>query len=267
MRRLNLWLVLLLPVLLRADLEPSVSRSRPVGRFEVLVIYPEDRPQPSTQDFDTGLRRQLAKELGEEVDIYTEFLGLDRFPGQEQEQDMARHFAQRYAARPPQIIVAAGMRALQFVRQYRGRELPDIPVVFGGLRSVVYKPVAGQAEYGVTMELATRPTVELMLRLHPDLQEVVVVSGASFMDGKIEAATRAELAPLGERVRLRYWSGLPLPDLLNRVRKLPPHTAIFFLSCFSDGRGIAYTSNQVARPVCNASPVPVYGFSSTYLGR
>lgn len=267
MRRLSLWLVLLLPVLLRADMEPQDPTGRPLGRLEVLVIYPEDRPQPSSLEFDAGLRRQLIKELGDEVEIYTEFLGLDRFPGVEQEQDMVRHFAQRYAKHPPRVIVAAGTRSLQFVRQYRGKGLPDVPVVSGGLRASLFGAGEGPAEYGVTMELATRPTVELMLRLHTDLEEVVVISGASFMDGRIESATRAELAPLGERVRLRYWSGLPLPDLLNRVRKLPPRTAVFFLSYFSDGRGVVYTSNQVARQVCNASPVPVYGFSSTYLGR
>jgi PAS domain S-box-containing protein len=267
MRRLFLWLVLLLPVLLRVDLHGQESNTRPTGRLEVLVIYGEDHPLPSGLEFDTGLRRQLAKELGDEVEIYTEFLGLERFPGAEHEQDMARHLAQRYAARPPRVIVAAGVPALQFVRQHRGRELPDVPVVAGGLRSATFQAADNPREYGVTMELALRPTADLMLRLHPDLEEMVIVTGASFVDGRIESAARAELAPLGDRVRLRYWSGLPLPDLLNRVRKLPPRTAIYFLSFFSDGRGLTYTSNQVARQVCNASPVPVYGFSSTYLGR
>ena len=267
MRRLSLWMVLLLPVLLRAELSSPAPAARPAGRLEVLVIYPEDRPQASTQQFDTGLRNQLGKILGEEVEVSTEFLGLDRFPGPDQERNRANYLASRYAGNPPEVMVAAGMRALEFVRQYRGTALPDVPVVFGGIRPSTYKPVEGPAEYGLTMELATRPTVELMLKLHPGLQEVVVISGASYMDGKIEAATRAELAPLSERVRLRYWSGLPLPDLLNRVRKLPSNSAVYFLSFFSDGRGLTYTSSQVIRQVCSAASVPVYGFSSTYVGR
>ena len=245
MRSLNLWLVLWLwlPVLLQAKVEPPAS-VKAVGRMEVLVIYPEDRPQPSTQQFDAGLRSELEKSLGEEVEIYTEFLGLDRFPGPEHERNRAVYLAQRYAGRPPKVIVAAGMRALQFVRQCRGTSLPDVPVVFGGLRAAVYRPLEGQVEYGVTMELSTRPTVELMLKLHPSLKEVVLISGASFMDGRIEAVARAELAPLDAQVRLRYWSGLPLPDLLNRVRKLPPDTAIYFLSFYSDGRGLSYTDRK-----------------------
>jgi PAS domain S-box-containing protein len=235
--------------------------------LEVLVIYPEDSPQPSTQQFDSGLRGELQKTLGDEVEIYTEYLGLDRFPGPEHERNRASYLAARYRNHSPQIIVAAGMRALQFIRQCRGTSLPDVPVVFGGIRASTYQPAKGHPEYGVTMELSTRPTVELMLKLQPNLKEVVLVSGASFMDGRIEAAARAELEPLEARVRLRYWSGLPLPDLLNRVRKLPPDSAIYFLSFFSDGRGLNYTSNQVVRQLSNASAMPVYGFSSTYVGR
>lgn len=266
MRRLYLCLVLWLPLLLQAKPEPAGSLPQK-GRRDVLVIYPEDRPQPSTQQFDAGLRSELAASLGEEVELFTEYLGLDRFPGREHEQNRAEYLARRYRDRPPQLIIAAGLRSLEFVRQCRGVSLPDVPVVFGGVRSSSYPPAEGQPEYGVMMELSTRPTVELMLKLHPNLKEVVMVSGSGYMDDRIASVTRAELAELDAKVRLSYWSGSALPDLLHRVRKLPPDTAIFFLSFFSDSRGVTYTSNGVARQLTNASPRPVYGFSSTYVGR
>ncbi len=268
-RRLYLLLLLMLPAFLRAELGHPVPRSSKPVRSEVLVLYPNERLQPSSEQFDAGLRTQLQAILGDDIEIYTEFLGLDLFPESEaeQERDIAEHLGRRYAKHPPEVIVAAGIRALEFARKYQGTALPEVPVVFGGLRSDAYKPVPGRVEYGVTMELATRPTVEMMLQLQPDLQEVVVVSGAAFMDGKLEASARAELASLGDRVRLRYWSALPLPDLMNQARKLSPHAAIYFLSFMTDGRGLSYTSNQVSRQVSNVSAVPVYGFSSTYLGR
>jgi len=259
--------LLLLPLLVQAEVEPMAATGRPPGRLQVLVIYPEDSPQPSSQLFDAGLKQQLETSLGEEAEVFTEYLGLDRFSGTEHEQDLADHLRNRYSDSAPKVMVAAGMRALEFVRRYRGTALPEVPVVFGGIRNGTYRPVSSPAEYGVTMALTTRPTVELMLKLHRDLKEIVVVSGASYMDGRIEAAVRTELAPLGDKVDLRFWSGLPLPDLLNRARTLRPDAAIFFLSCFTDGRGVHYTSSQVARQLCNASRVPVYGFSSSYIGR
>jgi PAS domain S-box-containing protein len=267
MSRFHLWLLLLLPVLLRAELAPATGMTGSPGRFAVLVIYADGGPQPGAQLFDVGLHQQLEASLGEEVEVYTEYLGLDRFSGAEHEQNLAEHLRNRYRERALRVIVAVGSRALEFVRRFRGAELPDVPVVFGGVRQGAYRHVDGLAEYGLTMELATRPMVELMLKLHPHLREIVIVSGASFVDGRIEEVAQAELAPLAEQVALRYWSGLPLPDLLNQVRKLPPTTAIFFLSCFTDGRGVQYTSNQVARQICNAASVPVYGLSSTYIGR
>src|SRR5437868_3344440 len=109
MRSLNLWLVLWLPVLLQAEAETPIS-VQPVGRLEVLVIYPEDSPQPSTQLFDSGLRGELQKKLGDEVEIYTEYLGLDRFPGPEHARNRASYLAARYRNHLPQLVIAAGAR-------------------------------------------------------------------------------------------------------------------------------------------------------------
>src|SRR5688572_8229853 len=106
MRSLNLWLVLWLPVLLHAKAE-TPSSVKPAGRTEVLVIYPEDRPQPSTQRFDAGLRSTLERGLGEEVEIYTEYLALDQFPGPEHERSRMSSIASRYRDRSPQVIIAA----------------------------------------------------------------------------------------------------------------------------------------------------------------
>jgi PAS domain S-box-containing protein len=256
----------MLSSLLRAEMDHAAALARDDAP-DVLVIYPDDRLLPSSHQFDAGLRSELSRRLKDNVDIYVEYLGLGRFADQNEEQIAADHLRQRYANRPPRVIVAAGPVGLEFVRKFRGSALPDVPVVVGGVRETSFHPMRGHAEYAVTMALATRPSVELMRQLQPGLTEVVVVSGASVIDSKIEDAARAELEPLADRVRFRYWSGLSLPDLLNRARQLTPGTGIFFLSFMADGRGRSFTSSDVVRQLSNHATVPVYGFSASYVGR
>ncbi len=59
--------------------------------------------------------------------------------------------------RSPKIIVAAGIRALLFVREWRGIVLLNVPVVFGGVRTGAYRPVEGLSEYGVTVGSPSAP--------------------------------------------------------------------------------------------------------------
>jgi PAS domain S-box-containing protein len=260
MRRILLF-CLLLSFAIRAESAHSPKGDLPV----VLLLYADDRPLPSSQEFDAGLRKTMG--VGDAYSLHTEFLGLNTFSSESEQRRMAEFLRQRYEVHPPVAIVAAGAQALDFVRKFRGTALPDVPVLFSSVRSSVYQPADQHAEYGVTMAWDMRPTADLMLRLHPDLKEIVVVTGSSFIDERIHATAVAELAPLADRVKLTYWNGLTLPELLARTRRLEAGAAIYFCTFMMDARGVNYTSNLVVRQVTNVARVPVYGFSATYVGR
>ncbi len=250
---------------------PAYGQRTPVasaggGHPRILLIYSADRLVPASQQFDEGLRDALGTGLKEDFDLYTEFLGADRFTDEGQEKQMAEHFRSRYATRAPRTIVAVGPEALAFARKYLGDVLPGVPVVFGCVRTGWYVLAPGHTEYGVTMRLALRPMLEAILQLQPGVGQVVVVSGASLADRDLGTIAHAEFEALAGKVRLTYWSGLPMAEMLASARRLSPDAAIFFLSLNEDGRGLSFVPERAVEELAGAAHVPIYGVSSSYFG-
>ena len=80
-----------------------------------------------------------------------------------------------------------------------------------------------------------RKTIDVAIRLQPDLRDVFVVSGASDTDRGYQDLARAQFRAFDGRLRFTYSSGLAIQDLLRRVSALPRHTIVYFLSFFDDG--------------------------------
>ena len=61
-------------------------------------------------------------------------------------------------------------------------------------------------------------------------------------------------------------SGLPIGDLLERVRELPSDTLIFFSTFFVDGRGRSFIPRDVLKLMSDEGRLPVFGPYESYLG-
>jgi signal transduction histidine kinase len=110
------------------------------------------------------------------------------------------------------------------------------------------------------------PTLELALRLHPDVSRIVLVRGASELDRRWDARIRGAVERLGSRVSVQYLSGLPTSEVLSRVAALPQGTIAFTPGYFNDGAGNVTTPRQSIQRIAEASAVPVYGAFDTQLG-
>jgi len=114
------------------------------------------------------------------------------------------------------------------------------------------------------MERNLKATVEFIRKLQPDLRQLIVVSGASPIDLKWEAAARNALgaeAPFA----VSYLSAPMLEELEVRLAKLPQRTAIVFLTMSQDGAGRRLLKADVLRRVVQAAAAPVYSTSAAYL--
>ena len=58
----------------------------------------------------------------------------------------------------------------------------------------------------------------------------------------------------------------PLPEILDRVSKLPPDTIVLYLSMLRDAENRIRVLPEVAKELAQASSAPVYGFFETYFG-
>ena len=67
----------------------------------------------------------FAAETTDRVEFHSEFLDVARFPGEAQQQRERDFLGAKYLERPPDLVIAGGGPALEFLLKYRGDLFPN----------------------------------------------------------------------------------------------------------------------------------------------
>src|SRR5262249_43688390 len=140
------------------------------------------------------------------------------------------------------LVVAFGSKALDLMLQLQPRLWPNVPMVF----SVVDEPtLAGRTlppnVTGLTWRGTIRDQVALARPILPGLAHVVVVGDAperQFVRNRV----REDMTALAGEIDVIDLTALRMGELKQRVRALPPASAIIYIGLTSDADGVVYTS-------------------------
>jgi signal transduction histidine kinase len=233
----------------------------------VLTIYSDDHLLPANQALDEALRDRLSVETHDAPTCLSEFLDFSRFGNSAYDKLASNFLRSKYAGQPPDVVIAVGPLAFQFLYRHQDDLFTGIPLIVLGVR---HEPLQAQTlppnfvEVPVAVE--PLPTFELALRLQPDAREIVVITGASEFDRSWEARLRNDLPHLQTSVPIRYLSGLALDDLLRELSGLTPKAIVYVASFFRDGAGGVYVPSRALRRMADVSAAPMYGSYSTFVG-
>jgi hypothetical protein len=229
----------------------------------VLVLYSDNRVLPGLAIIDETLDGVLRAEYGPEIDMFSQFLDLDRPRPAGYEDDLVEFLRKKYAGTQVGAIVAVRSPALKFLLQRRDQFLPGVPVVHVAMSK---QDLAGMElprdVIGVPVELQPEKTIEVALRLHPGTRRVVVITGISQDDRAWEALLRRAFKPLGD-AEFEFWAALPLARFSTGCDDYPL-THRFLSGLRQDGTGTRRVPQDVATQVVSISPVPVYGNNSNF---
>jgi PAS domain S-box-containing protein len=233
----------------------------------VLLIYGEARLLPAIISLDQGLRQTFEAGSPDPIRFYTEYVDFSWLAANGTERDLLQLLARKYATTRLDLIVVCGDGATRLVLRERAALLPAVPLVYCRLTPTALKPSPlPPGVTGVSMPLPWAATLELVLRLHPDVERIVFVGGAGDSDRVLEVQAREAFAPYRERVQLTYLVGLPLPQLLSAVRALPARSVVVFGGFLRDGGGRTFTTPEALRLVAAAGAAPIYSVADTLLG-
>jgi len=232
------------------------------------VLYQQQAETQPMLEFAQRLRITISKELGSPVEFYQETLDFDRFTGLEQSSPLADYLNDKYRRFGIDVIVPVGGRALKFAVDQLGRVLPTVPIVFALCAMPQTDPAAQPENVTGRIAPASRfaPTLEMARRLQPDAQRVVVVGGAGESDSTSVAAVVSAAAALGDPLELAVLQGLPLDELLPKLRQLPPRSVVVFANYRLDGRGHAFEPLDIVGSIARAASAPVYTQLASYVG-
>ncbi len=235
----------------------------------VLIIHSNQRPTLAAIVIEDTLRRVVPDLLQRPVEMYSEYLDIERTPMEGYADAQAEFLRRKYAGRNIRVIVAAAPDAVKFVVGSRDRMLPGVPVVHIALprdqlqRMALPPDVVGKT---VDLDASAAATLDLALHLQPDARQLMVVLGAAERDRLWGQRVRTAVAQLKRSVEVEYLSGLATPEVQRRVGAASRATIVFTPGYFLDGAGNVTIPRHSVEVIAAASAAPVYGPLDTYLG-
>jgi signal transduction histidine kinase len=205
--------------------------------------------------------------FGREVDIYSEYLDLARFPGLEHRRRTAAYLAAKYSQTGPDLVIGLDVEALRFATDNREAFGPRIPLVYCCASPATVAAINVPRDVvGIVSEYDLRRTFALARRLQPNARKLVVVVGASETDRRWQQRARDQLGDHTAAIETTFLVGMERTPLLDAVSKMPRDTIILVLTYFEDGAGRRFIPRDIIEEIARAASAPVYGPFYTTMG-
>jgi C4-dicarboxylate-specific signal transduction histidine kinase len=234
----------------------------------ILLLYSLAPDSPTAPAFIERLRTAVRTELPPPLELYVEFLDLDRFPDPNQSPRLARYLGDKYGGFGVDVVIAAGAAALQFATHQLRERLPGVPVVFGMVYGNTVESLALPANVtGRLLSMSLGRTLTMARRLQPDLERVYVVAGSSAIDSAVMTDALGSIGPMRDSLQIIVRQGGPFDSLRAELRQLPPRSVVFFAYFRRDGRGQLFVPLEAIATLARESRAPSYGFADPMLER
>jgi len=242
-------------------LSPSVTLGQPSARLRILVLNSYHIGMTWEDQLNEGLLKTL-RQSGLELDIFIEYMDTKRLS----REWIFMHLAALYAAKytiPPDIILANDDNAIDFLLEHRAVLFPNIPVVFSGLndtQKVQY--IQTQGFTGLTETVDIKRTLDLMLKLHPNLKQVIAIADAT-QSSHVHLRHYREVASeitAGHTSQVVFddYTNWTFGELVDRLKALPPDTALLYLSANRDRNGDLPPPAGGLTVITQNSSAPIY---------
>lgn len=234
----------------------------------VLVLYWYDKDYPWNSGFDRSFQAALQSAKSGTVEYYSEYLETNRFPAEQQFLLLHDYLRRKYVDRHIDVVVATSDVSLDFLLKYRADLFPHTPIVFVATKHPAPEGlVKGSGMTGIISINAYKKTLDLALKLHPDTEQVFIISGTLERDKRIETLARAELQGYEGRVGINYLTDVPPDELIAKTKSLPRRSLVLYVWQQSQSQqGKVIESMEILALIAESAAVPIYRLSTPSYG-
>jgi len=254
-------IILLIPSAVRSQQATSPKR--------ILVLYWYNKDFPGNAVSDQNIQAVLNSEPPGSIEYYSEYLETNRFPGEDQSITLRDYLQRKYAERHIDVIIACADASVDFFRKYRSELFQDTPIVFTAAISPPGQECeAGPGMTGLVNHQSFKENVDLIIRLHPNAENVFIVSGSKDHDKRHEIPARQELQEFEGRIKVTYLTDLSLDGLTSTIKGLPKNSVVLYVwQQGTDDDGKILESSDFFAAVTSSATVPIYGQASWHVGK
>ncbi len=246
----------------------SVSPSTQGRPPRVLVLHSYYRTFTWSDRITEGIRGAFARSEFSDAALFFEYLDAKRHPEAAYLDLYANILRSKYTDdNPIDLLICSDDQALAFLLERSDSLFPGVPLVFcavNGYREQMRS--AGRPLTGVVEDIDPARTLEVALRLQPELRQVLVICDTTLTGRAIEAQARAAFAPFQDRLAFRYVGDLSMAQLQREVAALQADAIVFLFVFNRDNLGRDYGHEESLQQIASHCRVPIYGPWTFYLG-
>ena len=233
----------------RADVEPK----------RVLMLHSFGLRFKPWTEYAQFIRSGITRRSQTPVDFHDHSLLNARLADDKADGPFVDYLHALYADKPPDLIVAIGAPAANFVQRYRESIFPGVPMLLTVLeaRRIEYDKLTSDDTVSATAH-DFPAAFENILHVLPRTKLIAVVNGASPNERFWLGELQRETAFLAGRVELKFYNEMSFEQILADAAKLPPHSAIFWHLMNVDAAGVAHEAQSALKRLVDASNAPIF---------
>ena len=213
-------------------------------------------------------RTELAKRLGEPVDLHEVPLLTGRNGASPEDAPFVDYLLGLFPQRPPDLVVTIGGPALRLAQRQRQRLFPQAPMLFASADQRHVQDAALTAnDTVVAIKIDFPGLIENILEVLPETKQVAVVLGASPLEKFWAEELQREFQPFMQRINFVWLNQLSFEEIKQRVAVLPPRSAILYGTLLVDAAGVPHAREVALKGLHSAANAPMFGIYSEQLGQ
>ncbi len=207
-------------------------------------------------------------DMRDDVILRIEFMDTKVINDQQHYEMLADIYMRKYDSLKFDVIISTDDDALKFLRKYRDKLFPGVPLVFAGVNNYTAAKTAGMKNFtGVNEAADLTQSLKLIGELLPEVTEIIVINDDLTTGIALEEEFKLAATQFESKYKFDYLPDLSMEDLKKRLSLLSEKQAVFYLSFFRDANGIHYSPTESLPQISQASSVPVFGVVDYMLGK
>lgn len=233
----------------------------------VLVLNSYHKGLSWSDSIMEGISQTLRNNKAYYFDLYIEYMDTKRISDPQHYENLLRLYAHKFKNRTFDMIISCDDNAFRFVLKYRRQLFPGTPVVFCGVNDFDAALIEGHENItGLIETFDIRKTINLMIELHPQLTEIIVISDRTTTGRAITKQVKSFIPEYGNRLSFTFFEDMTMEQMRHEVSILPDSRAILLMSFLKDAAGNTFEYRDSSRLIAQKASVPIYGFWDFYVG-
>lgn len=234
----------------------------------VLLLSSYSKEMEWTSQGEQAVRDSF-KKYKEPVSLFSYEMNFYRTDNREAQYEALEDYIRAtFMAEYPDIIIATDNDALSFLKEYYAKYFYGTPVVFCGINYFDESMLNGFSQFatGITESVYAEETIDLALKLNPEINQVFVVLDNTSSTSIIKEFLIKELEEKFSNLTISTSTNQSYQDLVKTIESFDEDTVVLIGSYFTDGNRVFLPENIITPLISKASKLPVYCLMSNYVG-